>query len=155
MTCHHPKQGELFAPAQIVTRDVDTTIVPPSLWQRLARSRFRSQFHLNGHDRDYLEAKGLTRIIEDGRMFIRKRLAPAHPSKDGRQTPWKGHPVFVAQHATGNCCRSCLYKWHKIPKGHELTEQQQQYIITVLRLWLEREESLSKARFEKNSSTNV
>lgn len=47
--------------------------------------------------------------------FVRTRLAPAQIPNDGKQTPMRGHPVFLAQHATGCCCRGCLYKWHRIP----------------------------------------
>lgn len=32
--------------------------------------------------------------------FVEKRLAPAYIPNDGKQTPFKGHPVFIAQHAT-------------------------------------------------------
>jgi hypothetical protein len=33
----------------------------------------------------------------------------------------RGHPVFIAQHATATCCRGCLAKWHDIPAGRALT----------------------------------
>ncbi len=29
----------------------------------------------------------------------------AEPRNDGKQTPFRGHPVFTAQHATATCCR--------------------------------------------------
>ncbi|MEU6081408.1 DUF4186 family protein [Streptomyces sp. NPDC047108] len=44
-------------------------------------------------------------------------MAPAEPYKDGRQTPYRGHPVFVAQHATATCCRGCPQRCHHIPQG--------------------------------------
>ena len=50
-----------------------------------------------------------------------------------------GHPVFLAQHATGCCCRSCLYKWHRIPQGVQLTQNQQDYVVDVLMTWIEKE----------------
>lgn len=31
--------------------------------------------------------------------FIRKRLAPDAAPNYGKQTPMRGHPVFIAQHA--------------------------------------------------------
>ncbi|MCP9485713.1 MAG: DUF4186 domain-containing protein [Gaiellaceae bacterium MAG52_C11] len=40
--------------------------------------------------------------------MIAQRVAPAAPRKDGKQTPYRGHPVFVAQHATATCCRTVL-----------------------------------------------
>lgn len=64
------------------------------------------------------------------------RLAPAHPANDGKQTPMRGHPVFIAQHATATCCRGCLEKWHQIPQGEPLSEAQQQYIVSVIHYWL-------------------
>ncbi|WP_086646535.1 DUF4186 domain-containing protein [Acetobacter sp. DsW_54] len=111
-------------------------VVPPELWEKLARSTFRQRFHLNAQDMAYLREKGLPLVLEHGQDFIARRLAPAAPLKDGRQTPWKGHPVFVAQHATGTCCRSCLAKWHALPSGRQLNEAEQDYILSVLAHWL-------------------
>lgn len=121
----------------------DTTAepaVPETLWERLARSQFRAKFHLNGKDRDYLENRGLEEVTRHAADFIASRLAPARPVRDGRQTPWKGHPVFVAQHATGTCCRSCLEKWHGMEKFVALDAGQQRYVVAVIREWLERED---------------
>ena len=128
-------QGDLFA------RQVRApqAVVPAELWAKLARSAFRRRFHLNAQDMAYLRDKGLPLVLEHGQDFIARRLAPAAPIKDGRQTPWKGHPVFVAQHATGTCCRSCLAKWHALPSGRRLSEDEQTYILSVLAQWLERE----------------
>ena len=50
----------------------------------------------------------------------------------------RGHPVFIAQHATACCCRGCLAKWHGIPPGRELTAEEQRYIGAVLTAWIER-----------------
>ncbi|MCC8050360.1 MAG: DUF4186 domain-containing protein [Clostridiales bacterium] len=47
--------------------------------------------------------------------------------------------TFIAQHATGCCCRGCLEKWHRIPKGTELTDEQQKYVVDVLMAWIERQ----------------
>jgi hypothetical protein len=71
--------------------------------------------------------------------LIARRLAPAEPYKDGRQTPYRGHPVFVAQHATATCCRACLERWHQIPKGRELTPEQRVYVVDVILRWIGRE----------------
>jgi hypothetical protein len=68
---------------------------------------------------------------------IEKRLAPAAPPNDGKQTPYRGYPVFVAQHATATCCRTCLAKWHKIPPGQSLTSEELSYIVEVLKRWLQ------------------
>jgi hypothetical protein len=106
------------------------------LFAALAKSAFRRKFHLQGKDLDYLHNKGLTTVLSHANDFISKRLAPAFPEKDGKQTPFRGHPVFVAQHATACCCRGCLEKWHRIPKGRSLSADEQTYILNVLKGWL-------------------
>jgi len=111
-------------------RDLD------ELFAGLAKSKFRSQFHLHGKDLDYLGIKGLETVLSHAQDFIGKRLAAAEPRNDGKQTPFRGHPVFVAQHATACCCRGCLEKWHKIPQGRELSVEEQAYVCAVLERWL-------------------
>lgn len=108
------------------------------MWQNLQRSSFRAKFSLNSKDRDYLTAKGMPLILSHAADFIALRLADATPARDGKQTPWKGHPVFVAQHATATCCRGCLEKWHQIPRGRPMTEEEQQYVVSVISYWLDR-----------------
>jgi hypothetical protein len=100
------------------------------LFIRLAKSKFRSRFKLTPKDTDYVKQKGLTAIEQHAHNFIRKRLAPAYPENDGKQTPMKNHPVFIAQHATATCCRKCLKKWHRIDTGKELTGEQTDYIVS-------------------------
>jgi hypothetical protein len=112
------------------TPDLDLLLV------RLSRSSFRRQFRLRAAERGYLEKKGLETILEHGEKFIEERLAPASPPNDGKQTPMRNHPIFIAQHATATCCRGCLEKWHGIPKGHLLTIEEKAYILSVLRRWL-------------------
>ncbi|HKS27505.1 MAG TPA: DUF4186 domain-containing protein [Pyrinomonadaceae bacterium] len=102
----------------------------------LGKSDFRSRIRLNEKERDYLKRKGLDVVMEHASDFVEKRLAPAEPANDGKQTPWRNHPVFVAQHATATCCRSCLQKWHDIPKGRELTEEEKLYVVEAIRRWL-------------------
>jgi hypothetical protein len=106
------------------------------LFAALAKSAFRRKFHLQGKDLEYLHNKSLTTVLSHANDFISKRLAPAFPEKDGKQTPFRGHPVFVAQHATACCCRGCLEKWHRIPKGRSLSIDEQTYILNVLKGWL-------------------
>ena len=111
------------------------------LFEALSRSAFRRSFRLEGRDLIYFRVRGLSVVLEQARGFVERRLGPAEPLKDGRQTPWRGHPVFVAQHATATCCRGCLQKWHGIPKGRALEDPEKRYIIEVLRAWLIREGS--------------
>jgi Domain of unknown function (DUF4186) len=103
---------------------------------KLNASSFRRSFRLKGNDLAYLQQKGIDTILQHAADFIASRLAPAKPFNDGKQTPYKGHPVFVAQHATATCCRSCLQKWHKLPKDKTLTEEEQRYIVSVIGKWL-------------------
>lgn len=105
----------------------------------LSKSTFRNKFHLKEKEINYIKEKGIDKIQEHTKDFINRRLAPAVIQNDGKQTPMRGHPVFIAQHATGCCCRGCLYKWHKIPKGVELSEEQKNYICEVIMTWIQRE----------------
>ncbi|PNQ01934.1 DUF4186 domain-containing protein [Sphingobium sp. SA916] len=106
------------------------------IFARLARSAFRSRFRLNAKEQAYLTDRGIETILAHAEDFIAQRLAPALPLNDGKQTPMRGHPVFVAQHATATCCRSCLSKWHGITAGQRLSVQDQRYIVAVIRHWL-------------------
>ena len=110
---------------------------------RLSQSSFRSQIHLREQELDYLRRKGRREILNHAAEFIAKRLALASPVNDGKQTPWRNHPVFVAQHATATCCRVCLQKWLQIPTGRELTAEEQQYIVDVIGEWLARQEGIA------------
>ena len=105
----------------------------------LARQSFRARFHLRGRERAEVQLRGMTTIRKHAGEVLAKRVAPAEPVKDGRQTPYRGHPVFVAQHATATCCRTCLERWHRIPKGHALTADEQAYAVDVICRWIERD----------------
>jgi predicted Fe-S protein YdhL (DUF1289 family) len=111
----------------------------------LATSRFRRSFKLGPKEREYLSQKGEEIVLEHARTFIAQRLAPAAPRNDGKQTPWRGHPVFVAQHATATCCRGCLEKWHGIPRGHELSVAEQTHVVAAIARWLEAQLSQSES----------
>ena len=105
----------------------------------LSKSKFRSNFHLRKYMIKYIDDKGMNTIKKHTIDFINQKLAPAYPANDGKQTPMKGHPVFIAQHATACCCRGCLEKWHNIPKGRELTSNEKNYIFCLLIRWIELE----------------
>ncbi len=105
---------------------------------RLEKSSFRRRFRLSAADVDYIKAKGLGTIRRHAEDFIRTRLAPAHPANDGKQTPMRGHPVFVAQHATATCCRSCMNRWWHVTSGMPLTQSQQTKIANLIMAWIAR-----------------
>ena len=103
---------------------------------KLTTSKFRSSFHLKEKDLIYIEQKGLQKIESHAYDFINKRLRDITNINDGKQTPMKGHPVFVAEHATATCCRGCLEKWHHIPKDRSLTDEEVKYIVNVIMAWI-------------------
>ena len=104
--------------------------------ERLSKSTFRDRFKLRDKEKQYIEQKGLDKIKSHAEDFIRDRVSPSIIPNDGKQTPMKGHPVFIAQHATATCCRGCINKWHKIPKDVELTQEQQDYIVGLIMEWI-------------------
>lgn len=120
-------------------RDLD------ELFAALQKSDFRRSFQLRGKDFDYLRSKGLSVVLAHAEDFIARRLAPAVIPNDGKQTPFRGHPVFVAQHATACCCRGCLEKWHRIPAGRALTEEEQKHVLATLERWLQTQSGPSSA----------
>ena len=109
------------------------------LFDGLSRSKFRSRFHLSDKEKAYISEKSIEEIRKHAEDFVVKRLSPENPDNDGKQTPMRGHPVFVAQHATGCCCRGCLEKWHHIPAGKMLNMEEQEYVVDVLMEWIKRE----------------
>src|SRR5687767_7005879 len=109
------------------------------VFRALSESAFRRSFSLGPRERSYLETKGMPVILEHAGDFVLRRLAPSEPVNDGKQTPFRGHPVFIAQHATATCCRSCLAKWHGIPRGAHLTDEEQAHVVAVLGRWLQAE----------------
>ena len=111
------------------------------LFEELSRSAFRRRFRLSATEKGYLKRRGLDTVMAHGEKFIEERLAPANPLNDGKQTPMRNHPIFVAQHGTATCCRGCLEKWHSISKGHPLTDEEKAYVLAVLRRWLVAQES--------------
>jgi hypothetical protein len=117
---------------------VDVEVIDRRL-DALARQPFRARFHLRGRERAEVQLRGLSTMRRHAGEVLAKRVAPAAPPKDGRQTPYRGHPVFVAQHATATCCRTCLERWHHIPKGHALTAEEQAYAVDVICRWIERQ----------------
>jgi hypothetical protein len=112
---------------------------PDKILARLKSSPFRSRFTLKGRELKYLKEKGIDTVMTHARAFIDERLAPADPPNDGKQTPMRNHPVFIAQHATATCCRNCLMKWHDIPaRAHALTDEEIEFVLSLLRKWMEK-----------------
>lgn len=122
------------------------------LFEALAKSNFRRRFALGEKDLRYIESKGAEVVKAHAYEFVRSRLAPAEPKNDGRQTPMKGHPVFVAQHAVGACCRGCLSKWHGIERQVELSEEQVEYVVSLIAEWINRQIASNAKKGERADS---
>ncbi len=113
-----------------------------ALFDSLSKSKFRSSFHLKDKDKEYVNSKGFEVIREHAYDFVRKRLASKVILNDGKQTPTYGHPIFIGQHATATCCRTCLYKWHHIGMNRDLSQSEIDYIVDVLMTWINKEINL-------------
>lgn len=106
----------------------------------LSRTKFRGSFHLNNKMKEYVREKGIDKIKSDAYDLIKKRIAPQVIKNDGKQTPMKQvHPVFIAQHATGACCRGCLERIHNIEKNRVLNAEEIDYIVKVIMMWIKNE----------------
>lgn len=106
---------------------------------QLSYSRFRNHFHLKEKDIQYCMDKGLDKIEQHAQDFVKTRLSSWNIINDGKQTPMRGHPVFIAQHATATCCRGCLYKWHRIEQNKELNVKEQKFIVALIMEWIKQE----------------
>ena len=106
--------------------------------ERLSKSKFRSSFHLNKKMKEYVVSKGMDVIKSHAYDFILGRIAGDNILNDGKQTPMRGHPVFIAQHACAWCGRSCLEKWHHISKGRKLSDEEVNYIVNLIMVWIYR-----------------
>ena len=118
---------------------MDLQNIQNQLNTEFAKSETRIIFWFDDKDIDYINEKGLDTIRQHAKDFIAKREAPAYIANDGKQTPMRGHPVFIAQHATATCCRECIRKWHKIQPGKELSQVQQEYLVDVIMTWIQKE----------------
>lgn len=108
------------------------------IFDRLSKSKFRSSFHLKEKDILYIKEKGLDKIESHAYDFVNKRLKDVSNLVDGKQTPMRGHPVFLAQHATATCCRECLEKWHKIDNSEILTDKEVDYVVNIIMTWIKK-----------------
>lgn len=106
---------------------------------KLEKSKFRSSFKLKEKDREYVKNKGMVLCVHTHATLFVTDLHRHLLQMTASQTPMRGHPVFIAQHATACCCRGCLNKWYRIPKNVELTPAQQEKIVNLLMAWIEKQ----------------
>jgi hypothetical protein len=107
------------------------------LKSKLSRSKQIVSPAMGEPEKEYVLSRGVDILKLHATDFVKKRLAPADPKNDGRQTPLKGHPVFIAQHATGTSDRIRLEKFHGIKTGIELTEKEVSYVVSVILRWIQ------------------
>ncbi|MBS3066936.1 DUF4186 family protein [Candidatus Pacearchaeota archaeon] len=108
------------------------------IFQKLNASKFRREIHLSEEEKNFVRDKCLDKIIEDAYNFLDKNIR-SKKDNDGKQTPWRGHPVFVAQHATATCCRKCIKKWYKIPENKNLDDKEVKFFIEIILEWIDKE----------------
>lgn len=95
------------------------------------------KFTLGEPEQDYVTSRGMEILRLHAADFVNKRLAPANPKNDGRQTPTKGHPVFIAQHACGCNDRDSVAEFFEFEKGRELSDDEVTLIVDVILRWIE------------------
>ena len=108
-----------------------------ALKKKLAKDGRLEKFALGDPEKEYVTSRGMDILRLHATDFVNKRIAPALPKNDGRQTPAKGHPVFIAQHATGCNDRESLEQFFGIKKGKELTGAQVDKVVDAILRWIE------------------
>jgi len=105
--------------------------------QKLGDEGRLEKFTLAEAEQEYVTSRGMEILRLHATDFVNKRLAPAKPKNDGRQTPTKGHPVFIAQHACGCNDRAGVEQFFGFEMGRELTEDEVNKIVDVILRWIE------------------
>lgn len=75
-------------------------------------------------------------LFNDAMQIIGEKIK-IKPKNDWYQTPYHGHPVYIAMHATASCCRICLGQWYNISERGTLTIVQMKYIADILLKWID------------------
>lgn len=104
---------------------------------QLKGSKFRSKFTLKQKEIDYVNEKGLDVIRNHAVDFVNQKLK-VKLDNDGKQTPYKGHPVFITQHATATCCRKCLNKWYGVPIDKTLDDKEINALVNVIMTFIKK-----------------
>lgn len=86
---------------------------------------------------DHALRKGRKALHAAARRRLESSVGRAGSPYDGRQTPFKGNTLYYAQHATASCCRACMEYWHAIPKDRDLTEDELEYLASLMVLFLD------------------
>jgi hypothetical protein len=108
-----------------------------ALKKRLEKDGRINKFILGEPEQEYVTSRGMDILRLHATDFVKKRLAPANPKNDGRQTPTKGHPVFIAQHACGCNDRASVEEFFGYELGRELTGDEVDAIVDAILSWIE------------------
>lgn len=109
------------------------------VFKRLKKSSICNKFQLREHEWSYLANRGLDGILLEGRTLIIQRYKECESTHCCKNSPIRHHPILVALHATGTCCRESLFKWHGIDKSIDLREKDIFYILLILKEWFVRQ----------------
>ena len=107
-----------------------------SIRAKLDKDGRSNKFTLGEAEVEYIQSRGIDILRLHATDFIQKRIAPAEPKNDGHQTPTKGHPVFIAQHACGCNDRDAVETFFSLKKGKQLSEKEVTLIVDVLISWM-------------------
>ena len=107
------------------------------VFSKLNKTGRINDFSLGASEIEYVTSRGIDILRLHATDFIQKRIAPAEPKNDGHQTPAKGHPVFLAQHACGCNDRDSVEKFFGFNKGVLLKDKEVNLIVDVIVSWLE------------------
>ena len=107
------------------------------VFSKLNKTGRISNFSLGDAEIEYVSSRGIEILRLHATDFIQKRIAPKEPKNDGYQTPAKGHPVFLAQHACGCNDIDSVEQFFGFKKGSLLKEKEVNLIVDVIVSWLE------------------
>ena len=102
------------------------------VFSKLNKTGRISNFSLGDAEIEYVSSRGIEILRLHATDFIQKRIAPKEPKNDGHQTPAKGHPVFLAQHACGCNDRDSVEQFFGFKKGSLLKEKEVNLIVDVI-----------------------
>lgn len=105
----------------------------------LAKTKYRRQYVLSPKLKEYCRQTGMEKLRRKAFEIVREKVSSPYYKGEGRQTPLDGHPIYIAMHATGTCCRTCLEVWHSIVSGRRLTEKDIIYIVDTIMEWIKRQ----------------
>lgn len=104
---------------------------------RLRTSEFRRSFFLDETEKNLVYERGIEYFRDAAYRAVRERLSSPSSPNEGHQTPYRGHPIFKAMHATATCCRRCLFQWHRIPRHRALEGHEIDFIVDMITRWIE------------------